>query len=265
MAETSRRFCGVPSGRLRSHTTLALETDDCLHHAPSARRYSESSPVPMLMSGGFGAHRSARPARPSSSPSRKVPRRRPDRRCRAARAAVCRFPRPAPRSRTGKLCLVAFADQRRQHVGSARDRSHRRDRRGLVGIMRQIARSVLAVVGPAHLHTGDLGDSIGSVGGFEGTREQVLFANRLRAIPRIDTRGAEKHETRGSPARQARVNDVRLNRQVFVDELGGKVVVGGDAAYLGGTQQHELRSLGRRRISPPRPLSQSSSSNCGCG
>ena len=46
--------------------------------------------------------------------------------------------------------------------------------------------AVLPVVRPAHLDAGDLRDGIGPIGRLEGSGEQVLLFDRLRAKPGID-------------------------------------------------------------------------------
>src|SRR3954465_9010392 len=85
----------------------------------------------------------------------------------------------------------------------------------------EVARAVLAVVGPAHLDAGDLGDRVGTVRGLERPGEKKLFLDRLRAGARVDARGAEKQELAHAGAKRL-VDDVGLDGEVVVDELSGR-------------------------------------------
>lgn len=51
---------------------------------------------------------------------------------------------------------------------------------------RQISRSVLPVVGPAHLDARDLGHCVGAVRGLQGSAQQIGFADGLRTFAGID-------------------------------------------------------------------------------
>jgi len=80
---------------------------------------------------------------------------------------------------------------------------------------------------PAILATG-----VGFVGRLEGTGEQCVLGHRLRREPWVDATAAEESSLR-TPARHAWVDDVGLDHQVLVDELGRVGVVGVDAADPG--------------------------------
>ena len=101
---------------------------------------------------------------------------------------------------------------------------------------------MLRVEGFAQLDAGDLGDGIGLVGGFERTGEQVLFANRLRAIARVDAARAEEDQPLHAGAVRA-LDEVGLDLQVLVEEVGALHVVGQDAADLGRSDEDEVRAL----------------------
>jgi hypothetical protein len=95
----------------------------------------------------------------------------------------------------------------------------------------------LAVVGPAHLDAGNLGQGIGTIGGLERTGEQILFLNRLRAELGVDA-GRAQEEKPVDACTVTGVNDVGLNDQVFADEVRRIEIVGQDAAYLGRSQKN---------------------------
>ena len=105
---------------------------------------------------------------------------------------------------------------------------------------RQILRSVLAVVAPAHFDAGNLRERVGPVGGLQRAGEQAVFAHRLRRHLGVDAARAEEHEARHAVLPGA-VDHVGLDRQVVADELGRVAVVGNDAAHLGCCQEHVFR------------------------
>ena len=51
---------------------------------------------------------------------------------------------------------------------------------------RKVPRAVLAVVGPAHFDSRNLGHRVGTVGGLQGACQEIEFTDGLRAFPRID-------------------------------------------------------------------------------
>ena len=97
--------------------------------------------------------------------------------------------------------------------------------------------AILPVVGLAHLDAGDLGDGVGLVGRLQDTGEEVLLAHGLGRELRIDAGGAQEEEVL-HPGLKRFVDDVGLDHQVLVDELGRIGVVGEDAAHLGRGQHH---------------------------
>ncbi|MNY13324.1 hypothetical protein D3C86_1464550 [compost metagenome] len=97
----------------------------------------------------------------------------------------------APQGHAGavQLGLVELADHRGQHVrghevevvvGPVEVGGHGRDEAG----------AVLLVVGLAELDACDLGDGVPLVSRLQGSREQVLLLDGLRAHLGVDTRGA---------------------------------------------------------------------------
>ncbi len=137
--------------------------------------------------------------------------------------------------------LVAFADQRRQHV-----------RRGQVVVVARpvqvgrhrgkVAGAVLPVVGGAHLDAGDLRQRIGAVGGLQLAGEEVVLLDGLRACARIDAARTQEQQPLHLVA-PAFVDDVGLHRQVGVDELRGIGFVGEDAADLRRREHHVVGPL----------------------
>ena len=101
---------------------------------------------------------------------------------------------------------------------------------------------MLAVVAFAELDAGDLGDGIGFVGLFQRTGQEEVLPDRLRAVARIDAARAEKAQAlhTGQPGT---VNQVGLDHQVLVDEVGAQRVVGVDAADDGGRNENEVGFL----------------------
>jgi hypothetical protein len=105
---------------------------------------------------------------------------------------------------------------------------------------REVARARLAVVRPAHLDARDLGKRIRSIGRFERPREQVVLANRLRAVARIDARRSEEQDALDA-VRVRRFQDVRLDAQVAHQEIDRISVVGENATDLRRGQHDDLR------------------------
>ena len=101
---------------------------------------------------------------------------------------------------------------------------------------------MLAVVAPAHLDAGDLGQRIGTVGGLQRTGEQVALAHRLLRQPGVDAARTEEEQSLHTGQIRC-VQGVGLDRQVVVDEVRREAVVGHDAAHLGGSQKDEFRPL----------------------
>ncbi len=128
------------------------------------------------------------------------------------------------------LRLVGPPDQRRQDVARlkieivARAVEVGRHRGNEVGAM-------LVAIGLAELDAGDLGDRIGLVGRLEGAGQQALLDDRLVGEFRIDAARAEEQELLDAD-REGRMDDVRLDHQVVVEEVRRVGGVGEDAADL---------------------------------
>ncbi len=150
------------------------------------------------------------------------------------------------RRRMGELGLVEAADQGGDHVAVL----------GVVVVARAveigrhdaaIVDAILAVVALAELDPGDFRDRVGLVGGFESAGEQGVFPHRLPGELRVDARRAEEQQLLHAAA-EGGVDDVGLDHQVFVDELGGIGVVGVDAADLGRREVNLVRALGEEEL-----------------
>ena len=102
---------------------------------------------------------------------------------------------------------------------------------------RHEARPVLAIVGLAHLQPGNLGQGVRLVGRLEDAGEQVLLLHRLRRMLRVDARRTEEEQPLDA-AQVGLVDDIVLDRQVDMDELGRIGVVGMDPANLRRGQDH---------------------------
>ena len=112
----------------------------------------------------------------------------------------------------------------------------------------EVARAVLAVVAPAHLDAGDLGEGVGAVGGLEGSGEEAGLGHGLGGELGVDAGGAEEEEAVHLGA-VGGFDDVALDGEVVADEVGGVSVVGEDSAYLG-CGEDDVFGLGllRRRL-----------------
>ena len=141
----------------------------------------------------------------------------------------------------GPLRLYRLAHQRRQHMRALQIEvvlcavqiaGHRSD----------VAGAVLPIVGPTHLHTGDLGQRVGAVGGLKRPRQEVLLLDGLRAHLGINAAGAKKHQPFDAGLAGG-LDDIELDLEVVPQEIPGVGVVGEDAAYLGRRQHNGLRAL----------------------
>ena len=129
------------------------------------------------------------------------------------------------------LCLVELPDQGREHmrilkviviIGPVKVGGHHRDKIG----------AILDVVTLAHLQPRDLRDGVGFVCIFEGPREEVLLADGLRGIFRVDAGAAEEEQL--FHLREVGIMDhIILKHQVFVEKLRPVGVVGNDPSHLG--------------------------------
>ena len=119
-----------------------------------------------------------------------------------------------------KIEVVARAIQIRRHRGD------------------EIA-AVLATIGLTQPDSGNLGDGVRLVRRLERTAQQILFADRLRAISRIDARAAQVKQTLDA-VHPARLRDGGVNHQVVVDELRRARGVGENAADRARDQEDVL-------------------------
>ncbi len=103
--------------------------------------------------------------------------------------------------------------------------------------------AILAAIGLHHLDPGDLGNRIGLVGRLQRPRQHGVLAQRLRRQLRIDAGRTEEHQLLGA-VDMRRMDHIRRNHQIVVEEFGAQRVVGDDAADLGGREKHHLRALG---------------------
>ena len=92
--------------------------------------------------------------------------------------------------------------------------------------------AVLRVVGLAHLDAGDLGDGVGLVGRLQCAGQQVFLLDGLGRQLRVDAARAQEHQPL-HPGQMRAVDQVVLDRQILVDEVGPVRVVGLDAPHLG--------------------------------
>ncbi len=143
------------------------------------------------------------------------------------------------------LCLVRFAQERRQNMGREQIevivrpveiRRHGRDE----------VRAVFPRVRLAKLNPGDLGDRVGFVGGFERAGEQRRFRDRLRRVFRINA-GAAKKQQFAHTRFVGRADDVVLDLQIIEQEFHRQVVVRLDPAHLGGREDNQSRFLFREK------------------
>lgn len=110
-----------------------------------------------------------------------------------------------------------------------------------------IAGAVLAVAAFAQLDAGDLGDGIGLVGLFQRAGEKVVLPDRLRAVARVDATGAEKAQILDAGLEGA-MDDVVLDSEVFVNEVGAVGVVGVNAADFCGGHEDVVGFLGFEEV-----------------
>ena len=169
--------------------------------------------------------------------------RRRSRRRAGTRAAACPCPRSSssasPRSLASCALRISagrtWLDSQIEVVaGAVEVGRHRRD---------EVA-AVLPAVGLAQLDAGDLGDRVPLVGRLERPGQQRVLGDRLRRELRVDAGRAEEQQLLDA-ALPGGVDDVGLDHQVVVEELGRVGVVGEDAADLGGGDEHGLRPASR--------------------
>ena len=95
----------------------------------------------------------------------------------------------------------------------------------------------------AHLEAGDLGDGVWLVGILERRHKQGILPHRLRRLLGIDAGRAEEQEFL-DPVLPALADDVLLDLQVLVDEVGAVFQVGHNAPDVRGGKDDGVRALG---------------------
>ena len=100
--------------------------------------------------------------------------------------------------------------------------------------------AVLLAIGLAQLDGGDLGDGIPLVGRLQRAAEQRVLGHRLRRQPRINAGRAERQQLLDAGLVRA-ADDIERDRQIDGDEIGGKSVVGMNAADQSGGQESRIR------------------------
>lgn len=115
-------------------------------------------------------------------------------------------------------------------LGAIQIRGHRRD---------ELATKLLAVRAAGE-QSGDLGDGVGVIGFFQRSREQILFANGLGTVARVDARTAEVQQFLHA-AFVRRTQHGRVNQQIVIQEVGRILTVRQDAADFSGDMNDILR------------------------
>src|SRR5215470_6020660 len=93
--------------------------------------------------------------------------------------------------------------------------------------------AMLATVGLTQLDACDLSDRIGFVGPLQRSRQQRRFGDRLGSVARINARRAEKQKFFNTRA-VGSMDDVRFNKQIVIEKVGRKSIVGVHAANTAG-------------------------------
>jgi hypothetical protein len=88
----------------------------------------------------------------------------------------------------------------------------------------------------AHFEAGNFGDGIPFVRGFEWGGEEVFFPERLRRVFGINARTAKEKKFFHTRLMCA-VDEMILDLEVFVEELGGAGMVGENASNSGGSDE----------------------------
>ena len=101
--------------------------------------------------------------------------------------------------------------------------------------------AVLQVEALAHLQTCNLGNGIRLVGVLQRRCQQGSLADGLRSLARVDA-GAAQEEQFLDAVPPALADDVLLDGQVLVDEVGAVLQVCHDAAHMG-CSQHDILGL----------------------
>ena len=98
-----------------------------------------------------------------------------------------------------------------------------------------IVSSELAVVAFTQFDPGDLGDGIRFICSFERAGQKRLFLHRLVGELWVDAGRAQKEKVLNIIAMRC-MNDIRLNHQIFIDEVGWIDIIGVDPPDAGGRE-----------------------------
>ncbi len=158
------------------------------------------------------------------------------------------------RPRRLQLGFVELAHQRRHDVRARQIEVVART----IQVGRHGRDEVAAILTPVRLaqpDAGDLGDGVRLVRRLERTAQQILFADRLRAVARVDARAAEVEQPR-HVVRPARLHDRGVDHQVVVDELGRARAVGQDAADRARDEENIIGAVGLEPVIHRRLIAQ---------
>ena len=101
--------------------------------------------------------------------------------------------------------------------------------------------AVLQIERLAHLQARDFGNSIGLVGVLQRSGEQCGLGDGLRGLSWIDA-GAAQEEQFLHAVSPTLADDILLDGEILVDEVGAVLQVGHDAAHMG-SRQHDILGL----------------------
>ena len=105
-----------------------------------------------------------------------------------------------------------------------------------------VVRAVLQVEALAHLQAGDLGDGVGLVGVLQRGGQEGVLAHGLGHVAGVDA-GAAEEEQFADIVAEALADDVLLDAEVAVDEVGAVAAVGHDPTHVGRGQDDVRRAL----------------------
>jgi hypothetical protein len=102
--------------------------------------------------------------------------------------------------------------------------------------------AILPAIGFAELDARDLRDRIGRVGRLQRSGEQRLLADRLIGEFGIDA-GRTEEQQLFDAGDMGGMDDIRLQDQVLIQEVGGISLVGKDAAHLRSRKEDRVRPV----------------------
>ncbi len=107
--------------------------------------------------------------------------------------------------------------------------------------------AVLAAVELTKFQPRDLGDRIRFVGGLERAREERILLDRLGSELRIDAGAAEKEDPL-HPGLIGRLNQIRGDHEIVVEEVGRVGVVGVDSSDFRGGDEDDIGTVFRHKL-----------------